>query len=141
MNLIESHRWVLIRLSIITILFAVIAYLIDSYQWETPMNPFYTISLKVMIGMNIIAIITFFLFSPKSDMLEDEYKDILRFGKLSRNIYLFSILMFFTGLMTFSSSAGRVSYLFFLLGIVTMPVAHIIYGIWIKKVTSKNTNY
>lgn len=138
MNLIESHRWVLVRLSIISILFAVIAYLIDSYVWETPMNPFYTLSLYSVIGMNILAIIIFFLLSPKTDMQEDEYKEQLRFGKLSRNIYLFSILMFFTGFMTFSSSAGRVSYLFFLLGLVTMPVAHILYGIWIKKISSSN---
>ena len=138
MNLIESHHWVIVRLTIVSILFAVISYLIDSYQWETPMNPFYTYSLKAVIGMNIIAIILFFIIRRSTDLNEDEYKDKLRFGKLSRNIYLFSILMFFTGFMTFSSSAGRVSYLFFLLGVVTMPVAHTLYGIWIKKISNNS---
>lgn len=138
MNLIESHRWVLIRLSIVTLIFAVIAFLMNNYAWETPLNPFYLLSLKAVILMNIIATISFFMLSPKSDLQEDEYKDQHRFGKLSRNIYLFSILMYFTGFMTFSSTAGRVSYLFFLLGLVTMPLAHILYGIWIKKITPNN---
>ncbi len=138
MNLIESHRWVLIRLSIITLIFAVIAFLMNNYAWETPLNPFYLLSLKAVILMNILAVICFFILSPKSDLQEDEYKEEHRFGKLSRNIYLFSILMYFTGFMTFSSTAGRVSYLFFLLGLITMPIAHILYGIWIKKITSIN---
>ncbi len=138
MNLIESHRWVLIRLSIITLIFAVIAFLMNNYAWETPLNPFYLLSLKAVILMNILAVICFFILSPKSDLQEDEYKEEHRFGKLSRNIYLFSILMYFTGFMTFSSTAGRVSYLFFLLGVITMPIAHILYGIWIKKITSIN---
>ncbi len=136
MNLIESHRWVQIRLTIITLLLAGIAYLIDSYAWETPKNPFYTISLWAVVGMNIIAILAFFVLSPIVDMPEDDYKEKFRFGKLSRNIYLFSILMLFTGLMTFSSTAERVSYLFFLLGLVTMPVAHILYAIWIKNMSN-----
>lgn len=138
MNLIESHRWVLIRLSIITLIFAVIAFLMNNYAWETPLNPFYLLSLKTVILINILAVISFFVLSPKSDLQEDDYKEQHRFGKLSRNIYLFSILMYFTGFMTFSSTAGRVSYLFFLLGLITMPVAHILYGIWIKKISSSN---
>lgn len=137
MNLIESHRWVIIRLTIISLLLAGIAYLIDSYAWETPMNPFYTIALWAVVGMNIMAILAFFVLSPIIDMEEGDYKEKLRFGKLSRNIYIFSILMLFTGLMTFSSTAGRVSYLFFLLGLVTMPVAHILYAIWIKEVSNR----
>lgn len=135
MNLIESHRWVIIRLTIISILLAGIAYLIDSYDWETPKNPFYTITLWSVVVMNVLAILAFFVLSPIVDMQEDEFKEKLRFGKLSRNIYLFSILMLFTGLMTFSSTAERVSYLFFLLGLVTMPVAHVLYAIWIKDIS------
>jgi hypothetical protein len=132
MNLKESHRWVIIRLIIISILFSTIALLIDNYVWAKPMNPFYTISIWSVVIMNVIACFVFYLLSPKVDLLEDEYTEAHRFGKLSRNIYLFSILMFFTGFMTFSSTAERVSYLFFLLGLVTMPVAHILYGIWIR---------
>lgn len=135
MNLKESHNWVLIRLSVISILLAAIAYLIDHYTWDKEMNPFYTMSLWSIVGMNITAVLTFLLLIPKRDLQEDDYKDQLFIGKLSRNIYLFSLLMILTGLLTFSSTAGRVSYLFFLLGLITMPVAHVMYGIWIKTVS------
>lgn len=138
MNLFESHRWVIIRLSIITIILAIIAFLIDSYSWQTEVNPFYTISLWTIVCSNIIAVSVFFFLKPKKDFTEDEYKDQLSIGKFSRNSYLFSLLMLLTGLMTFSSTAGRVSYLFFLLGLVTMPLAHILYGIWIKKLNTLN---
>ncbi len=134
MNLKESHNWVIIRLSIISILLAVFAYLIDNYAWTKEMNPFYTMSMWSIVGMNIAAILAFLALGPKTDLQEDEYKNQLFVGKLSRNIYLFSLLMLLTGLLTFSSTAGRVSYLFFLLALVTMPVAHISYGIWIRRI-------
>lgn len=140
MNLKESHNWVLIRLSVISILFAAIAYLIDHYTWDKEMNPFYTMSLWSIVGMNIVAILAFLVLIPKTDLQEDDYKDQLFIGKLSRNIYLFSLLMVLTGLLTFSSTAGRVSYLFFLLGLVTMPVAHVMYGIWIFSIGRKSDN-
>lgn len=136
MNLIESHNWVIIRLTVISILLSVIAYLIDHYNWVETINPFYTISIWSVVIMNCIALFVFMILKPKVDLKEEEYKESNKLGKLSRNIYMFSVLMFFTGLMTFSSSAGRVSYLFFLLGLVTMPVAHVLYGIWIKKISS-----
>ncbi len=134
MNLKESHNWVIIRLSIISIMLAVFAYLIDNYAWTKEMNPFYTMSMWSIVGMNIAAILAFLALGPKTDLQEDEYKNQLFVGKLSRNIYLFSLLMLLTGLLTFSSTAGRVSYLFFLLALVTMPVAHISYGIWIRRI-------
>jgi hypothetical protein len=138
MNLKESHNWVLIRLSIITILLAIFAYLIDNYTWNKEMNPFYTMSMWAIVGMNIVGILAFIVLIPKTDLQEDDYKNQLFIGKLSRNIYLFSLLMLFTGLLTFSSTAGRVSYLFFLLALVTMPVAHVCYGIWIRKIELAN---
>ncbi len=138
MNLKESHNWVIIRLSIISILLAVFAYLIDNYAWTKEMNPFYTMSMWSIVGMNIVAILAFLALGPKTDLQEDEYKNQLFVGKLSRNIYLFSLLMLLTGLLTFSSTAGRVSYLFFLLALVTMPVAHISYGIWIRRIGKSN---
>lgn len=138
MNLKESHNWVIIRLSIISILLAVFAYLIDNYAWTKEMNPFYTMSMWSIVGMNIAAILAFLTLGPKTDLQEDEYKNQLFVGKLSRNIYLFSLLMLLTGLLTFSSTAGRVSYLFFLLALVTMPVAHISYGIWIRRIGKSN---
>lgn len=134
MNLKESHNWVLIRLTVISILLAVFAYLIDNYAWNKEMNPFYTQTMWAVTGMNVVAILVFLLLSPKTDLQEDDYKNQLLVGKLSRNIYLFSLLMLLTGLLTFSSTAGRVSYLFFLLALVTMPVAHVLYGIWIRKI-------
>lgn len=136
MKLLESHYWVIIRLSVISIILSIISYLIDHYQWTTDLNPFYTLSLWSVVVINIIAILCFILIKPKEDLLEEEYKDKYSTGKLSRNIYLFSILMLFTGLMTFSSTAGRVAYLFFLLGLVTMPVAHVVYAIWIKSINN-----
>ncbi len=138
MNLKESHNWVIIRLSIISILLAVFAYLIDNYAWSKEMNPFYTMSMWSIVGMNIAAILAFLALGPKTDLQEDEYKNQLFVGKLSRNIYLFSLLMLLTGLLTFSSTAGRVSYLFFLLALVTMPIAHITYGIWIRRIGKSN---
>jgi hypothetical protein len=138
MNLKESHNWVLIRLSIITILLAIFAYLIDNYTWNKEMNPFYTMSMWAIVGMNIVGILAFIVLIPKTDLQEDDYKNQLFIGKLSRNIYLFSLLMLFTGLLTFSSTAGRVTYLFFLLALVTMPVAHVCYGIWIRKIELAN---
>lgn len=134
MNLKESHNWVIIRLSIISILLAVFAYLIDNYAWSKVMNPFYTMSMWSIVGMNILAILIFLALTPKTERQEEDYKNQLFVGKLSRNIYLFSLLMLLTGLLTFSSTAGRVSYLFFLLALVTMPVAHISYGIWIRRI-------
>jgi hypothetical protein len=139
MNLKESHNWVIIRLTIISILLAVFAYLIDHYAWNKEMNPFYTMSMWSIVGMNTLSILVFFILSPKSDLQEDDYKNQLFIGKLSRNIYLFSLLMLLTGLLTFSSTAGRVSYLFFLLALVTMPVAHVLYGIWIRKIELAKT--
>jgi len=138
MNLKESHNWVIIRISIISILLAVFAYLIDNYAWSKEMNPFYTMSMWSIVGMNIAAILAFLALGPKTDLQEDEYKNQLFVGKLSRNIYLFSLLMLLTGLLTFSSTAGRVSYLFFLLALVTMPIAHITYGIWIRRIGKSN---
>lgn len=138
MNLIESHNWVIIRLSIITVLLSIFAYLMDSYNWVEELNPFYTISLWSIVIMNSLAILVFIPLKPTSKILEDDYKERHKYGKLSRNIYIFSLLMIFTGLMTFSSSAGRVSYLFFLLGLITMPVAHVLYGIWIKAIDRKS---
>jgi hypothetical protein len=138
MNLKESHNWVIIRLSIISILLAVFAYLIDHYAWTKEMNPFYTMSMWSIVGFNIAAILVFIVLSPKTDLPEDDYKNQFFIGKLSRNIYLFSLLMLLTGLLTFSSTAGRVSYLFFLLALATMPVAHITYGIWIRKIGKSN---
>lgn len=101
------------------------------------MNPFYSMTMWSIVGMNIISILAFIALIPKTDLQEDEYKNQLFIGKLSRNIYLFSLLMLLTGLLTFSSTAGRVSYLFFLLALVTMPVAHVSYGIWIRKIGNR----
>ncbi len=136
MKLIESHYWVIIRLIVISVLLSIISYLIDHYEWTNELNPFYTITLWSVVCMNIVAIIFFLIIKPKEDLFEEDFKEKIRIGKLSRNIYLFSILMIFTGLMTFSSSAGRVSYLFFMLGLVTMPVAHVLYGLWIKAINN-----
>jgi Na+/H+-dicarboxylate symporter len=133
MNLQESHRWVIIRLLIIGILFSVIAYLINSYTWREELSKIYAYSLYYASLSNAIAIIVFLFIHPNKNINEDDYKDVYSIGKLSRNIYMFSIIMFFSGLMSFSSSAGRVAYIFFIIGLISMVVAHISYFMWIRK--------
>jgi hypothetical protein len=133
MNLQESHRWVIIRLFIISILFTTIAFLINGYTWREELSKIYVNSLWLTSASNLIAILIFIFIKPNSSIKEDDYKDLYSIGKLSRNIYMFSIIMFFSGLMSFSSSAGRVAYIFFIIGLISMTVAHVTYFIWIRK--------
>lgn len=133
MNLQESHRWVIIRLLIIGILFSVIAYLINSYTWREELSKIYALSLYYASLSNAIAITVFLFIHPNKNITEDDYKDVYSIGKLSRNIYMFSIIMFFSGLMSFSSSAGRVAYIFFIIGLISIVIAHISYFMWIRK--------
>lgn len=133
MNLQELHRWVIIRLLVISVLFTAIAFLINGYTWREELSKIYVNSLWITSAFNLIAILIFMFISPNSSIKEDDYKELYSVGKLSRNIYMFSIIMFFSGLMSFSSSAGRVAYIFFIIGLLSMPVAHVTYYIWIRK--------
>ena len=133
MNLQESHRWVIIRLLVISVLFTAIAFLINGYTWREELSKIYVNSLWLTSAFNLIAVLIFIFIKPKSSIIEDEYKEIYSIGKLSRNIYMFSVIMFFSGLMSFSSSAGRVAYIFFIIGLLSMSIAHVTYYIWIRK--------
>lgn len=135
MSLKELHKWVIIRLFVISVLFTLIAFLINNYTWNKEISSIFANSLWLSSIINLIAIIIFSVVKPKNDITEDEYKELYSNGKLSRNLYLFSIIMFISGLMSFSSSAGRVAYLFFVLGTIILPVAHLVYFNWIKKFT------
>ena len=132
MNLKQNHFWVILRLSIISILFILVAYLIKMYPWNNEVSKFYIPSLLFCTATNILAIIYYLIISVNST--STDFSDLIPIGKLSRNVYMFSVLMFFTGFMTMSSSAGRVSYFFFLLGSISMPIAHVCYAIWINKI-------
>jgi len=133
MNLQESHRWVIIRLLVISVLFTAIAFLINGYTWREELSKIYVNSLWLTSAINLIAILIFIIVKPTKSINEEDYKELYNIGKLSRNVYMFSIIMFFSGLMSFSSSAGRVAYIFFIIGAISMPVAHSIYFIWIRK--------
>jgi hypothetical protein len=133
MNLQESHRWVIIRLLVISVLFTAIAFLINGYTWREELSKIYVNSLWLTSAFNLIAVLIFIFIKPKSSIIEDEYKEVYSIGKLSRNIYMFSVIMFFSGLMSFSSSAGRVAYIFFIIGLLSMSIAHVTYYIWIRK--------
>ncbi|MFN5706134.1 MAG: hypothetical protein ACK45U_09815 [bacterium] len=133
MNLQESHRWVIIRLLVISVLFTAIAFLINGYTWREELSKIYVNSLWLTSAFNLIAVLIFIFIKPKSSIIEDEYKEVYSIGKLSRNIYMFSVIMFFSGLMSFSSSAGRVAYIFFIIGLLSMSIAHATYYIWIRK--------
>ncbi len=133
MNLFEVHRWVIIRLIVIAILMSVIAYLIQSYNWNKEMSAIYANSLWIVSFTNFIAVIVFTIIRPKKNYDQDDYTNQFSIGKISRNMYLFSIIMFISGLMSFSSTAARVAYLFFILGTISMPIAHVSYFLWIRK--------
>ncbi len=132
MNLKQHHTWVIYRLSILSLIMIIVALLIKQFPWNDQVSGFYVPSLLITSGINFIAVIYFILQSTNSTA--SDFEELVPIGKLSRNIYLFSVLMFFTGFMTMSSSAGRVSYFFFLLGSISMPIAHVCYAIWIKKI-------
>ena len=137
MTLREHHQQYLLRLSLLSLVFAMVMGIIQFLPWDESINPIYQYSLSIALSSNVLALLYFSVQPPRKNTIN--FEKAVPIGLLSRNLYIFSSLFFLTGFMTMSTSAGRISYFFFLLATAALPLAHISYGIWIKKI-EKMTN-
>ena len=72
MNLQESHRWVIIRLLVISVLFTAIAFLINGYTWREELSKIYVNSLWLTSAFNLIAVLIFIFINKDKTSKEKE---------------------------------------------------------------------
>jgi len=124
MNFLENHQFICLRLALSAIALAIIAIAIH-FLFPTAEFSTYQMSMYVIImATALIAAIVFYFGFKISIQLQVNPAD-----NNARNAYLLSLLMLFTGMITYSSTANRIANFFFLIGTMSFVVAHLLYFI------------
>ncbi len=127
MNLKDNHQWVCIRLFVSALFVLSITALLSMFVSVESFSVYQRTLGFIIGGSNLIASIYFYFQFSIEPSIEVDATD-----NMARNAYLLSIILFFTGLITLSSTASRVANFFILIGTLSLLVAHILYFIKIK---------
>jgi uncharacterized membrane protein len=124
MNFLENHQLICLRLALSATALAIIAIVIH-FLFPTAEFSTYQLSLYVIImATALIAAIVFYFGFKIPIQLQVNPSD-----NNARNAYLLSLLMLFTGIITYPSTANRIANFFFLIGTLSFVAAHLLYFI------------
>ncbi len=124
MNFLENHQSICLRLALSAAALAIIAIVIH-FMFPSAEFSTYQLSLYIIIMATalIAAIVFYFGFKIPIQM------QINPADNNARNAYLLSLLMLFTGMITYPSTANRIANFFFLIGTMSFLVGHLLYFI------------
>ncbi len=124
MNFLENHKLICLRLALSAIALAIIAiaihFLLPTAEFST-----YQMSMYVIImATALLAAIVFYFGFKIPIQIQINLAD-----NNARNAYLLSLLMLFTGMITYPSTANRIANFFFLIGTMSFVAGHLLYFI------------
>ena len=124
MNFLENHQSICLRLALSAAALAIIAIVIH-FMFPSAEFSTYQLSLYIIIMATalIAAIVFYFGFKIPIQM------QINPADNNARNAYLLSLLMLFTGMITYPSTANRIANFFFLIGTMSFVAGHLLYFI------------
>lgn len=124
MNFLENHQSICLRLALSAAALAIIAIVIH-FMFPSAEFSTYQLSLYIIIMATalIAAIVFYFGFKIPIQM------QINPADNNARNAYLLCLLMLFTGMITYPSTANRIANFFFLIGTMSFLVGHLLYFI------------
>ena len=124
MNFLENHQSICLRLALSAAALAIIAIVIH-FMFPSAEFSTYQLSLYIIIMATalIAAIVFYFGFKIPIQM------QINPADNNARNAYLLSLLMLFTGMITYPSTANRIANFFFLIGTMSFLAGHLLYFI------------
>lgn len=124
MNFLENHQLICLRLALSAAALAIIAIVIH-FMFPSAEFSTYQLSLYIIIMATalIAAIVFYFGFKIPIQM------QINPADNNARNAYLLSLLMLFTGMITYPSTANRIANFFFLIGTMSFLAGHLLYFI------------
>lgn len=124
MNFLENHKLICLRLTLSAIALAIIAIAIH-FLFPTAEFSTYQMSMYVIImATALLAAIVFYFGFKIPIQLQINPAD-----NNARNAYLLSLLMLFTGIITYPSTANRIANFFFLIGTMSFVAGHLLYFI------------
>ena len=124
MNFLENHQLICLRLTLSAIALAIIAIAIH-FLFPTAEFSTYQMSMYVIImATALLAAIVFYFGFKIPIQLQINPAD-----NNARNAYLLSLLMLFTGIITYPSTANRIANFFFLIGTMSFVAGHLLYFI------------
>lgn len=124
MNFLENHQLICLRLALTAIALAIIAIAIH-FLFPTAEFSTYQMSMYVIImATALLAAIVFYFGFKIPIQIQINLAD-----NNARNAYLLSILMLFTGIITYPSTANRIANFFFLIGTMSFVAGHLLYFI------------
>lgn len=124
MNFLENHQLICLRLALTATSFALFAIAIH-FLFPTAEFSTYQMSMYVIImATALLAAIVFYFGFKIPIQLQINPAD-----NNARNAYLLSLLMLFTGIITYPSTANRIANFFFLIGTMSFVAGHLLYFI------------
>jgi len=124
MNFLENHKLICLRLTLSAIALAIIAIAIH-FLFPTAEFSTYQMSMYVIIMATALLAAIVFYFGFKIPI----HIQINLADNNARNAYLLSLLMLFTGMITYPSTANRIANFFFLIGTISFLAGHLLYFI------------
>ena len=124
MNFLENHQAICLRLALSAIALAIIAIAIH-FLFPTAVFSIYQSAMYIIImATALLAAIVFYFGFKIPIQLQINPAD-----NNARNAYLLSLLMLFTGIITYPSTANRIANFFFLIGTMSFVAGHLLYFI------------
>lgn len=124
MNFLENHQSICLRLALSAAALAIIAIVIH-FMFPSAEFSTYQLSLYIIImATALIAAIVFYFGFKIPIQIQINPAD-----NNARNAYLLSLLMLFTGMITYPSTANRIANFFFLIGTMSFLAGHLLYFI------------
>jgi hypothetical protein len=124
MNFLENHQLICLRLALSAAALAIIAFVIH-FMFPSAEFSTYQLSLYIIImATALIAAIVFYFGFKIPIQIQINPAD-----NNARNAYLLSLLMLFTGMITYPSTANRIANFFFLIGTMSFLAGHLLYFI------------
>ena len=124
MNFLENHQSICLRLALSAAALAIIAIVIH-FMFPSAEFSTYQLSLYIIImATALIAAIVFYFGFKIPNQIQINPAD-----NNARNAYLLSLLMLFTGMITYPSTANRIANFFFLIGTMSFLAGHLLYFI------------
>jgi hypothetical protein len=124
MNFLENHQLICLRLALSAAALAIIAIVIH-FMFPSAEFSTYQLSLYIIImATALIAAIVFYFGFKIPIQIQINPAD-----NNARNAYLLSLLMLFTGMITYPSTANRIANFFFLIGTMSFLAGHLLYFI------------
>ncbi len=129
------YTWLFIS-GILAVILTCILYFVPLPEYFNSSYSSFTLFLALLC---LIPAFTFMLFRPNFALEKEEehHHHAANTIAMSRNAYLFTMIIYFTALITLSSTASRVATFFFVLGTLSFLIAHVLHAISLWKYKQK----